>query len=66
MLAKPVFNGDHPSGIAETVAVALGVIAAGALLTFVVLLLVPRELGFSVNARATYQALWDQQILQQR
>jgi hypothetical protein len=32
---------------------------------FVVLLLVPRELGFSVNARETYQALWDQQILQQ-
>ena len=57
LLAKPVFNGDHPSGAAETVAAALGVIAAGGLLIFVVLLPVPRELGFSVNARETYQAL---------
>lgn len=65
LLAKAVFNGNHPSGTAETVAAALGITAAGALLIFVVLLLVPRELGFSVNARETYQALWDQQILQQ-
>jgi hypothetical protein len=65
LLAKPVFDGDHPDGTAEILAAAVGVTAAGALLIFVVLLLVPRELGFSVNARATYQALWDQQILQQ-
>lgn len=65
LLAKPVFAGDHPNGTAEVVASSVGVAAAGALLIFVVLLLIPRELGFSVNARATYQALWDQQILQQ-
>lgn len=40
-------------------------IGAGALLTFVVLLLSPRELGFSVKAGATYRALWEQEILQQ-
>ncbi len=65
LLAKPVFAGDHPAGTADIVASFVGVVAAGALLIFVVLLLIPRELGFSVNARATYQALWDQQILQQ-
>lgn len=65
LLAKPVFSGDHPDGTAETLAAVLGVFAAGALLIFVVLLLIPREMGYSVNARATYQALWDQQILQQ-
>ena len=54
-----------PTGTPETVAAVLGVFGAGALLMFVVLLLIPREMGFSVNARATYQALWDQQILQQ-
>ena len=65
LLAKPAFGGDHPDGIAELVAAGVGVLAAGALLIFVVLLLIPRELGFSVNARATYEALWDQQILEQ-
>ena len=62
---KPAFGGDHPDGIAEIIAAGVGVLAAGALLIFVVLLLIPRELGFSVNARATYEALWDQQILEQ-
>jgi hypothetical protein len=65
LLAKAVFAGHHPTGTAEIVASSVGVTAAGALLIFVVLLLIPRELGFSVNARATYQALWDQQILEQ-
>lgn len=65
LLARPTFSGDHPSGMGEIVAAVVGILASGALLIFVVLLLVPRKLGFSVNARATYQALWDQQILQQ-
>jgi asparagine N-glycosylation enzyme membrane subunit Stt3 len=34
-------------------------------LVFVVLLLRPYELGFSVKAGATYRALWEQGILEQ-
>ena len=65
LLAGPVCDGDHPDGLAEVIAATLGVVGAGGLLTFVVLLLSPRELGFSVKADATYRALWDQEILQQ-
>jgi asparagine N-glycosylation enzyme membrane subunit Stt3 len=45
--------------------VVFGLIGAGGLLVFVVLLLRPYELGFSVNAPATYRALWKQEILEQ-
>jgi hypothetical protein len=65
LLARPVFAGDHPQGGAEVIAVLCGVLGAGVLLVFVVMLLAPRELGFSVKAGATYRALWDQQILEQ-
>jgi asparagine N-glycosylation enzyme membrane subunit Stt3 len=34
-------------------------------LVFVILLLRPYELGFSVKAGATYRALWEQGILEQ-
>jgi hypothetical protein len=65
LLAKPIFHGGHPSGVAETLATVVGLIGAGGLLVFVVLLLQPYELGFSVNAPATYRALWDKGILEQ-
>ncbi len=65
LLAKPIFHGGHPSGVAETLATVVGLIGAGGLLVFVVLLLRPYELGFSVNAPATYRALWDKGILEQ-
>lgn len=65
LLAKPVFHGGHPNGVAETLRTIVGLIGAGGLLVFVVLLLRPYELGFSVNAPATYRALWEKEILEQ-
>ncbi len=65
LLAEPVFGGDHPTGVLEIVAAATGALATGALLILTVLLLVPRELGLSVNAHETYEALWEQDILEQ-
>jgi hypothetical protein len=62
--ATPIFHGGHPSGVAETLATVVGLIGAGGLLVFVVLLQ-PYELGFSVNAPATYRALWDKGMLEQ-
>lgn len=50
LLAKPVFQGGHPSGVAETIALVVGLIGAASLLVFVVLLLGPYELAFSINA----------------
>lgn len=65
LLAKPVFHNGHPSGAAEVSAAALGLIGAAVLLLFVVLLLRPYKMGFSVNAPAAYRALWEQGILEQ-
>ena len=65
LLAKPVFQGGHPEGALETFATVAGLLGAGGLLVFVVLLLRPYELGFTVNAPATYRALWDEGMLGQ-
>ena len=65
LLAEPVFNGAHPDGFSEIAATAIGLLGSSAVLLFVVLLLRPDELGFSVKAGATYRALWDQDILEQ-
>ena len=65
LLAKPVFHGGHPDGALETFATVAGLFGAGGLLLVVVLLLRPYELGFSVNAPATYRALWEKGILEQ-
>lgn len=65
LLAKPVFHGGHPDGVLETFATVVGLLGAGGLLLVVVLLLRPYELGFSVNAPATYRALWEKGILEQ-
>jgi hypothetical protein len=65
LLAKPVFHGGHPSGAAETYATIVGLIGAGGLLVFVVMLLRPYQLGFSVNAKTTYRVLWEKEILEQ-
>lgn len=65
LLANPVFHGGHPSSVAETLATVVGLLGAGSLLVFVVLLLRPYELAFSVNAPATYRALWEKEILEQ-
>lgn len=65
LLAKAVFHGGHPDGALETFAAVVGLLGAGGLLLFVVLLLRPYELGFTVYAPATYRALWEQGILEQ-
>jgi hypothetical protein len=47
------------------IATVAGLLGAASLLVFVVLLLRPYELGFSVRAGATYRALWDEGLLEQ-
>ena len=44
---------------------AIGLLGSGGVLVFVILLLRPYELGFSVKAGATYRALWEQGVLEQ-
>ena len=65
LLTKPVFDGPHPDGFPELLAAVLGLAGVAGVLVFVVLLLRPYDLGFSVKAGATYRALWDQEILEQ-
>lgn len=65
LLANSVFHAGHPRGLAEVAAASGGLIGAAGVLVFVVLLLRPYELGFSVKAGATYRALWDQDVLEQ-
>jgi hypothetical protein len=65
LLATPVFDGEHPQGFAEISAAAIGLLGSAGILVFVVLLLRPYELGFSVKAGVTYRALWEQGILDQ-
>jgi hypothetical protein len=65
LFAKPVFHDGHPTGAGEMTTTVVGVIGAAGLLLFVVLLLRPYELGFSVDAPLTYRALWDKGILDQ-
>jgi hypothetical protein len=65
LLAKPVFHSGHPHGSLEVTVAVVGLIGAGCVLLFVALMLRPYELGFSVNAAATYRALWEQGIIEQ-
>lgn len=65
LLARPVFHGPHPNGLWEIAGTVLGLLGCAGVLLFVVLLLRPYRLGFSVKAGATYRALWDQGILEQ-
>jgi hypothetical protein len=65
LLANPIFDGPHPHGFWEIAATAVGLLGSAGVLVFVVLLLRPYELGFSVKAGATYRALWDQGIVEQ-
>jgi hypothetical protein len=64
LLAHPVFHARHPHGWLEVSAAVVGLAGCGGVLLFVVLLLRPYELGFSVKAGATYRC-WEQGILEQ-
>jgi hypothetical protein len=65
LLAKPVFHGGHPQGFHEVAAAIVGLLGCAGVLLFVVLLVRPRELGFSVKAGVTYRSLWEQEITEQ-
>lgn len=65
LLAGAVLDGSHPDGAPEVCAAVAGLFGTLGVLLFVVLLLRPYELGFSVKAGATYRALWDKGLLEQ-
>ena len=65
LLTGSVFHDGHPSGWLEISVTAIGLLGSGGVLLFVVLLLRPRVLGFSVKAGATYRSLWEQDIVEQ-
>jgi hypothetical protein len=65
LLAKSVFHGSHPSGVLEIASAGIGLLGAACVLLFVVLLLRPYELGFSMKAGETYRELWKQAITEQ-
>ncbi len=65
LLTGSVFHDGHPSGWLEISATAAGLLGSGGVLLFVVALLRPRVLGFSVKAGATYRSLWEQDIVEQ-
>ena len=65
LLAKSVFHGDHPEGLLEIAAATVGLLGAGGVLAFTVLLLRPYELGFSMKAGETYRELWKLDVLEQ-
>ena len=66
LLTRPVFSGDHPSGAVELAATIVGLLGAVALVLASAYVLHPRRLAFSVNARATLDAIRDRdaQILE--
>jgi hypothetical protein len=65
LLAKPVFHDGHPHGVLEVIATTVGLVGAASVLVFVVLLMRPYELGFSVNAAETYRQLFNLGIVDQ-
>lgn len=65
LLAKAVFQDGHPRGAVEIATTAIGVFGCGGVLVFVLLLLRPYELGFSIRAGTTYSLLRAQDSLQQ-
>lgn len=65
LLARAVFHGKHPAGVAEIAATVIGLVGAVGVLLFAVMLLRPYELGFSVKAGVTYCELWDRNMLEQ-
>jgi len=59
LLTRPVFSGDHPSGAVELVATIVGLLGAVTLVLASAYVLHPRRLAFSINARATLDAIRD-------
>ena len=59
LLTRPAFSGSHPSGAIELAATVIGLLGAVTLVLASAYVLHSRELGFSVNARATLEAIRD-------
>jgi len=59
LFTQPVFSGDHPSSTVELVATIVGLLGAVMLVLASAYVLRPRRLAFSVNARATLDAIRD-------
>lgn len=65
LLAHSIFRAHHPHGAVEIAATVVGVLGGVSLLAMALLLLLPYELGFSMNASRTYRQLWEQDLLEQ-
>jgi hypothetical protein len=65
-LTRPAFAGPHPNGLPEIAAVCVGFLGAVVVVLASAYLLHPRRLAFSINARATLEAIEanDPQILE--
>lgn len=64
LLAHAVFAGPHPRGW-EVVFVGLGILGGIGLLVATLLMMLPYELGFSLDAPFTYKWLFSEGILEQ-
>ena len=64
LLAHAVFGGPHPRGW-EVVFTALGILGGIALLGATLLMMLPYEMGFSLDPTFTYQWLFNEGILEQ-
>jgi hypothetical protein len=62
LLIGPAFRRGHPTDAIEIISSLAGLVGCAGVLVGVVLLLRPRELGFSVRPAATYRSLWDRGI----
>jgi hypothetical protein len=64
LLAHAVFAGPHPKGL-EVVFAVVGIAGGLGLLAATLLMMLPYEMGFSLNPTYTYQWLFDEGILEQ-
>jgi hypothetical protein len=64
LLASAVFTGPHPRGV-EIVFTVLGIVGGIVLLVATLLMMLPYEMGFSLDASFTYQWLFNEGILEQ-
>lgn len=58
LLAKPVFDGGHPDGLVAVTSTGVGLLGTAGVLVFVVMLLRPYQLGFSVKPGCSQRLYW--------
>jgi hypothetical protein len=64
LLAHAVFAGPHPRGV-EVVFTLVGIVGGVGLLVATLLMMLPYEMGFSLDSSFTYQWLFNEEILEQ-